>query len=603
MARLFAVAMLALAAAGGMLAVLGAMGLVPVVALGPVEVYLDEPSTGLRLGLGGLAAFAFTRERPMGLWRRALDGELRPEDRAAARWWAMAGLLAVGLWLRLRTLTAFCLNPDEAMLVHTADEPSLEAVLAAARFHAHPPASYLVLHPLLALGREAGLMRLPALLAGLAMIPLAYWAGRPLVGRRGALAAAALVAVSPGLVELSSVVRSYTEAYACVLVAIGALGRYTSGRGGGFLAVYTVAMVAALSFLYATVVVYTVLGLAMGAWLLATRAGWSRWLAVAASQIPYLAAFLGYFLLHMRPFRQMRAESYVEGWMEIPFSAAPVRFLLNGADLLKVMAGDALLPLTVLLVVSGAATLARRRRWILLFALAVPLPLAYLLVAGKVLPFGGTRHSLHFFPFVFGLMAVAIAEATRWRGDAARWWGRRAAALVLVVYTGVSVGQNLTLDQHTELGVLRSELTSAMEVLRGEAGPGDIIAVDDQSALVLSWHVPEFAEWEWPGHAVAYPFGRARAHYRPETGWYFKPRRFFDAVLSVDEGSEGDAWAIHAGWREQRKLRQLLREAFPYEALPETGFAPSQRRGSRPMLFRLPLETVRRLDPQLGPDG
>ena len=89
-------------------------------------------------------------------------------------------------------------------------------------------------------GNEVWAIRLPALVAGIALVPATFAFARVLYGRAAGLLAAAFVAASSTLVEYSTNARGYTlVALATVLVFIAAaraleqrLGRRL-GRGRG----------------------------------------------------------------------------------------------------------------------------------------------------------------------------------------------------------------------------------------------------------------------------------------------------------------------------------------------------------------------------------
>lgn len=70
------------------------------------------------------------------------------------------------------------------------------------------------------LGGAPWAIRLPALLAGIALVPATYAAGRALYGRDAALLAAALVAASSALIEFSVNARGYTLLALCALLIL-----------------------------------------------------------------------------------------------------------------------------------------------------------------------------------------------------------------------------------------------------------------------------------------------------------------------------------------------------------------------------------------------
>jgi uncharacterized membrane protein len=124
-------------------------------------------------------------------------------------------LLAVGAALRL--LSARELWIDEAATADATAGSFASFTNAEDRGHAHPP-----LHDTLVwvsrhiFGSDPWALRLPSLLAGLALIPVVYVTAAKLFDRRVGIAAAAIVAVGPGFVWLSD------EAQPGALAALGA---------------------------------------------------------------------------------------------------------------------------------------------------------------------------------------------------------------------------------------------------------------------------------------------------------------------------------------------------------------------------------------------
>ncbi|MGH3134079.1 MAG: glycosyltransferase family 39 protein, partial [Gaiellaceae bacterium] len=91
------------------------------------------------------------------------------------------------------------------------------------------------------LGDAPWALRLPALLAGIAVLPATFALGRMLYGRTAALLAAALVAASSTLVEYSTNARGYTIVVLLTLFALIAATRVLEGESLGAWAVIAVA--------------------------------------------------------------------------------------------------------------------------------------------------------------------------------------------------------------------------------------------------------------------------------------------------------------------------------------------------------------------------
>jgi 4-amino-4-deoxy-L-arabinose transferase-like glycosyltransferase len=113
-----------------------------------------------------------------------------------------------------------------------------------ARYENTPPLYYLLLTPLPL--RDEVWIRLPALLAGVAAVPVLYAIARPLAGTRAALLSALILAVAPYAVSYSNFGRAFTLAGLGMLVALwGAVG-LAQGRSRRWWWVYGIGAVGAL---------------------------------------------------------------------------------------------------------------------------------------------------------------------------------------------------------------------------------------------------------------------------------------------------------------------------------------------------------------------
>jgi hypothetical protein len=116
-------------------------------------------------------------------------------------------------------------------------------------------------------GSSAWAIRLPALLAGIALVPATFALARILYGRAAALLAAALVASSSTLVEYSTNARGYTLVALFTLVAFIAATRVLDNDSIGAWAV--IAVVGALGLYAVPVMLYPLGGVLV--WLLLSR--------------------------------------------------------------------------------------------------------------------------------------------------------------------------------------------------------------------------------------------------------------------------------------------------------------------------------------------
>ncbi|HET9442828.1 MAG TPA: glycosyltransferase family 39 protein, partial [Acidimicrobiales bacterium] len=132
--------------------------------------------------------------------------EAEAGDGPRAVGWAVLGLTALAAAIRLANPRALWL--DEALTARLTDGSLASAVSGALAADAHPPLqTVLTWLSRRALGSGVVALRLPSLVAGVALIPLLYATGRELFDRRAGVAAAAVAAVAPALVWVSGEAR------------------------------------------------------------------------------------------------------------------------------------------------------------------------------------------------------------------------------------------------------------------------------------------------------------------------------------------------------------------------------------------------------------
>lgn len=127
----------------------------------------------------------------------------------------VAGVVVAGVVLRFTARSAMWL--DEALTVNIARLP-LGDIGPWLRHDGHPPLYYWLLHFWMELfGHSDVAVRSLSGVFGVATLPLAWIAGRRLAGRRGAVAALVLMAVSPFAVRYSTEARMYSLVMLLVL--------------------------------------------------------------------------------------------------------------------------------------------------------------------------------------------------------------------------------------------------------------------------------------------------------------------------------------------------------------------------------------------------
>ncbi|MFZ0040865.1 MAG: glycosyltransferase family 39 protein [Solirubrobacteraceae bacterium] len=126
-------------------------------------------------------------------------------------------------------------------------------------------------------GRSAVAMRLIPALALTAAVPVAYLAVRKLIGQRGALATAAILAVNPMLVAFSTDARSYGLLVLTSLLSVWATSELLAGGGRRWFAIWALTSIAAMWTHYFAAFVIGGEVLALAIWLPGSRRELAAW--------------------------------------------------------------------------------------------------------------------------------------------------------------------------------------------------------------------------------------------------------------------------------------------------------------------------------------
>ena len=161
---------------------------------------------------------------------------------------ALAALTALALALRVTSLSR-SLFTDEVYSLALAQR-SFGHMVALFGYEANGTLYSIVLWPLIRVfGDSEQLLRLPAVIAGVASVPAMWWAARQFAGRTVPLVAAALLAVNPMAAWYSQEARAYSFVVLTACLGFGALA-YASFRADGARAAWIgyVAAMAAMAY-------------------------------------------------------------------------------------------------------------------------------------------------------------------------------------------------------------------------------------------------------------------------------------------------------------------------------------------------------------------
>jgi len=316
--------------------------------------------------------------------------------------------------LRLAAVLGTFLTPDEAIFAGIAAAPDLESVYRLTTEQAHPPLYFFLLH---LWGRVSGsdlALRLPSVLAATAAVGLLWLFVRRVAGPLPALVAAALLALSSSVVDLTAEVRQYAL---LLLLETGALVAVTPRDGPpapARLATAGALLVAAGTTHYSGLL----FAAALLAFLLADalrrppgRAAWGV-LAAIAAVVAAVAALL--WTSHAAALRGGALEAEARtGWLRAFYwqqgESLPGFLASAAAGVFHFVLGDGRAGSAAAVVAVVALALRARRNAGTALLLALPFLAAFAAAALRLHPLGASRHSAWLFPAAAAALALPLA--------------------------------------------------------------------------------------------------------------------------------------------------------------------------------------------------
>lgn len=346
-------------------------------------------------------------------------------------------IIVLGFGLRASGFTEPWLNPDEGIYYQLAVSRSWSHFFEGVANNAHPPLQYLLLRGLSALSSDFTFLRSPSLLAGTLTIYAMIRLGTEAAGWRTGLLAGAAVALAPGAIVLSQVMRPYALLLLLLTTAAWLGLRTLRTHRPRDLILHTLALGLALCTHYAAYLALPVFAaLLLGDAFLADRTLRERVRRCAAQGVLVSVGFAAYSL-HVQPFLlggPLQREAQ-RGWLAPFMHDGAFDTWLGFIDAQRYLFGAAFEVPAVLLFLLGLVALLMQRRWAPALLGAGVAGAAAIAAALELLPLGSTRHSVYLAAFTVPVMAAPPAAlwARGWR----LWLPAAALAGVIVAWPAV----------------------------------------------------------------------------------------------------------------------------------------------------------------------
>jgi len=324
-----------------------------------------------------------------------------------------------------------------------------------------PPLYYLLLHGWMQFAGSDSevVLRLPSVLAGIALVASVYWLGGLVAGRRAGLIAATLAAVSPLVLLYAQQVRAYIFVMLALTIAVAAVLQATRDRSLRWLLVAGAAAICSVALHYTAVLVLAPLVL----WLWREPEIDLRWrVGFAAAVALPLGALLPLALVQVSQGHHDSAATYASLTMfnALRIAGSPFDGRATGGFMIVRELGAVIVVEALALLALAERFRGVRARWLIAACGAVPL--AGVLVASALAqPVALTRYTAVAVPFI--LVAIA-AVAVRLH---------RPLAALLLICTLAASGIGLLAAQRDEGA--NPDTRAAIEKVADNWRQGDVV--------------------------------------------------------------------------------------------------------------------------------
>lgn len=406
----------------------------------------------------------------------------------------VAVVLLLSLAIRIYFAASFRLNPDEGFHYLFAHQPSLREVRfeTLTAMHTYPPLYAFLLHFTLVVGQSEFVLRLPTLCFGTVFLVFAFLWTRQLFGSRAGIAALVLLSFSPGLVSLGYEIRNYALFLAAMTLALYGLERAFQDRSATWLTIAMLSEYVSVLTNYSAIWICIALGVYVLAQIGRRRLDarlTSHW---ALYQLGALGIYAWLYETHIRTLRGSGNEAGLRSFFRDsyywPDTDNPVGFALRQTVavftyLLELQSlaliGTVLFAGTLIWIASGRDQKLRDGMTTAVL-LGLPLVLGCGAALAGLFPYGNSRHSALFQPFVAAGLGLAISRLA----------GNRTALLVLL--SGAVVPWALAAHQRASYipgpGDSRDSMKSAVAAIR-RLPKGAAILTDHPGLIRLGYYL------------------------------------------------------------------------------------------------------------------
>ncbi len=407
------------------------------------------------------------------------------------------GLVALGFALRVGGLSGYWLNPDEGIYYRIATETDGSHLQALIFSNAHPPFFYLLLLGMAGISENFVWLRVPSLIGGCLAILAVYLVGRRLAGTAGGAIAALMMALSPGAIQQSEIIRPYG-----VLLAILAWGswfllRYLADRRLKDLWAYALLLFLGIGWHYSVFIIAAGLVPLFLGMIIARRFSAREFLHLVLAHLAATLLAVSLFWTHIQAklMGQGIQETAQDGWLSIFFPDTAGEMLRCFQGLFFVSFGEDYAGASLLLFLLGLIFAGISRAYASLSIVLGCLVVAMIMASLEQYPLGHSRHSIYLLPVILIPIAQAVGLPLRRSLKIALPWVLL-LGLISLVPRSLNSLSGVDRVKFSRVGEQLSKwdtMDKVRQILEAEQDKGRVIIMDDKTLHVM---IPIFRpEW------------------------------------------------------------------------------------------------------------
>ncbi len=495
--------------------------------------------------------------------------------------WLVVG---VGFVVRAMMAAGSYLNPDEALHYLLANQPSVMLAYKASLTNAHPPLVFLLLYFWRFLGNSEFILRLPSLLAGAALLWVAFkWLGNAF-GKLAGLIGLFLLTFSPAMISLSAEARGYAVLLLFMASSLYFLERSFEERSPRMMVFFSIFLYLAIFTHYSALWFTLAVGVYASLRIVGRQLPGSVVKVWVGFQAGAVAVYAFLYMTHISKLKGGAPEQQaIGGWLSKqyfhPGNDSLLLFPLRGTVAVfqyvfsQPAAGIAMLLIFLagigLLLAKGAQ---RSQNQAHARDLSILLLLPFVLNCGAaiagVYPYGGTRHSV--FLVLFAVAGVSFL-LTQLAGK--RIWPVLSVAVVVIpVWNLIATSPAQHISTANQSRIL---MNKAVDYIRQSIPPGGLLFVDYQSSVMLGYYLGrnQIMRLDEPKKTfLEFPYGGYRVV--SSKVWLFDVESFaaeFKRMRRAYHVKPGElVWVVETGWGANLHIR--LTRRFPRSYFPGVMF-------------------------------